>query len=932
MALMLRMAWADARRHRLRTFLATLLVALPSAAAVVWAAVSLGVPSSADAALRRVPSEAQARIVAMALPRTGRALPQPPEGFFVPPPAATNVSPASSAELAAVLPPGDRLHPFWTSGDLLLAKGAFDPFAAELDINATSIQSSILSEAGVEIMAMLRADLSAGREPAAHNEIALPARLAAQMSVALGDQVTLFGPPATGWMGAEGNIANALAGQSRSFAVVGLTDGSDDRMWATTGWLSASVGANSKGINNSYLLIGDEPLTWTQVQQLNNLQAWAISRHVLTNYPDDSELYPSKPDPQALMATMVGLVVTGLAALALLGFTITPAFTVTAEQSQRSLGLAAAAGASPRDLRRIITTQGVLVGLCGGLTGSLIGTVGGLMVIGMRFADDPAVELFPWWFSPIALAMGVLAGWASAIVPARRVAKVSVVHALAGRPITARPTTARLPWLGPVLVLAGVGLAIFSLRITPIDFTNPNVAPRTPASASLTIAAAIILVGAGALASLSLIFAAFDRLSSRLPVGARLGLGDARRHRSRAWPAAAAVLMVTMVATLLPISVESLHSNDRDSTNVLSPPGHLVAAPKAPVSDAFDAKVLDLGTELVADEVAIQARYRVHSWGYREKQPAALPTQTCPPGQSPNLLSRISRDAAFTCTTRMHDASYLIPWWLGGQSFVLDPEAIRSSGLPGAEHAADVLATGGVVVNAAFLIDQDDQVRLAIGVRDQATGLVPPDEQQTVPGAFIPGFAGDLAMSPATAERLGFELPRLVGEYWVTDKPVSRSELDRIDSHLHSSTSLLLVSDSRIGAWEPMQLIPLGCLIALALGATFISLALARTQTVPDLVTMAANGATPGFLRRFGAIQAGVLLAAGVPLGGLLGIALGAYWVAWRRQLGADGAWRLTVIPWPMLLGSWALICLGALIGATLIGRRLPPLTGRRLD
>lgn len=145
-------------------------------------------------------------------------------------------------------------------------------------------------------------------------------------------------------------------------------------------------------------------------------------------------------------------------------------------------------------------------------------------------------------------------------------------------------------------------------------------------------------------------------------------------------------------------------------------------------------------------------------------------------------------------------------------------------------------------------------------------------------------------------------------------------------------TSLLIITDTHITAWSATSLIELGLLIALALGATFISLALARTQTVPELATMAANGATPGFLRRFGAGQAAVLLAAGVPLGAALGIGLGSYWVAWLRQIGANGVWRLTVIPWSILLAIWAVIIMGALAGALMIGRRLPPLVRRRLD
>lgn len=321
-------------------------------------------------------------------------------------------------------------------------------------------------------------------------------------------------------------------------------------------------------------------------------------------------------------------------------------------------------------------------------------------------------------------------------------------------------------------MVAGIALAAWSLQSAPVDFTDPTVSPTASTWASLLSLAAILLVGFGALACLPLIFTAFDAISSRLPIGARLAFGDARRHRGRSWPAAAAVLVATMAVSLLAVSIASQDSNMREDSAVLSAPGHLLAAPQAPVSDAFDAKVLDLGAELVGEHEPILARYRVHAWDFSDPQPSAIATQSCPPGQYPMLASRLTRTEPFTCSPRLQDPGYSIPWWLGGQTFVLDAEAIRSSGLPNAEHAADVLAAGGVVVNASYLIDADDQVRVAVGSRDQSTGEIRPQTEISLPGAFIAGFAGDLAMTPETAARLGFGTPRLVGEFWVTEQPL----------------------------------------------------------------------------------------------------------------------------------------------------------------
>lgn len=93
-------------------------------------------------------------------------------------------------------------------------------------------------------------------------------------------------------------------------------------------------------------------------------------------------------------------------------------------------------------------------------------------------------------------------------------------------------------------------------------------------------------------------------------------------------------------------------------------------------------------------------------------------------------------------------------------------------------------------------------------------------------------------------------------------------------------------------------LLPLGLLAILAVAAVAISLLLARTQSVRDMATMHAVGATSSFLRRFTLIQAAVVLLAGLPLGMLAGLGLGFYQIAWNRRTGVGGVWLETVPLW----------------------------------
>lgn len=130
----------------------------------------------------------------------------------------------------------------------------------------------------------------------------------------------------------------------------------------------------------------------------------------------------------------------------------------------------------------------------------------------------------------------------------------------------------------------------------------------------------------------------------------------------------------------------------------------------------------------------------------------------------------------------------------------------------------------------------------------------------------------------------------------------------------------------------PAMLLPLALPATLAVAATAISLLLARPQSVRDLATMHAVGATGSFLRRFALIQAGVVLLSGVPLGMAAGLGLGFYQVAWNRRTGMGGAWLETVPLWGPQ-GAMVLAVVGAgLVTAWFIGRLPKEFARRGLD
>ena len=160
----LRMARRDAARHRMRTL----------------------------AALARIPAGAQAVITTTAIPRTWAPFPQLPEG--PPGPWIDDFSqvPASGAELAARLPAGNRLLPYWDSPELLVTSelrlapgeqttaGAGAETLAQLDLARVSVGR--LQEAGSAALALLVPGLATGHLPADSTEVVVTTSWAFEMS------------------------------------------------------------------------------------------------------------------------------------------------------------------------------------------------------------------------------------------------------------------------------------------------------------------------------------------------------------------------------------------------------------------------------------------------------------------------------------------------------------------------------------------------------------------------------------------------------------------------------------------------------------------------------------------------------------------------------------------------------------------------------
>src|SRR5262249_26639315 len=117
-------------------------------------------------------------------------------------------------------------------------------------------------------------------------------------------------------------------------------------------------------------------------------------------------------------------------------------FAVVAQRRLRQLGMLAAVGATQKQLRLVLLTNGAMVGAIAGV----IGTIAGLAVWGaLAPALEPAVDHridrlgLPWGLIALVVGLAVLGAIAAAWWPGRAVARLPVMLALSGRPPKPRP-------------------------------------------------------------------------------------------------------------------------------------------------------------------------------------------------------------------------------------------------------------------------------------------------------------------------------------------------------------------------------------------------------------------------------------------------------------------------------------------------------------
>ncbi|WP_129545466.1 ABC transporter permease family protein [Arthrobacter dokdonensis] len=724
-------------------------------------------------------------------------------------------------------------------------------------------------------------------------------------------------------------------------------------------------------------LVGERPLAWADAKGLNAKGVMLTSRDLILHPPGKVELgadaqFQYDNGRQGMIAgyALVGALI-GVLALLEVGLLAGAAFAVGARKQQRDLALLAASGAEGSMLRTTVTAGGLWMGLAGGASGAVLGTVAAVAtVLVMRtkgLAIFPGLHLM--WLPAVGLVLlGVAAGLVAAMVPARAVAKQATLAALkSGR--TADVPSKWTPRIGAGLLLLSALAMVAAGIVAFLVRGSVKSHELFPLIGGLIIAGAVLLV-AGLIFLTGRIIAVLTTHTGWLPVPLRLAARDAARNRGRTVPAVASVLAAATLAGALIVGVASMTQKMNDEhlwqynqnqtslqLEYLKPtdgpvPGTASATPMAPVPVKVDAGLL---AKAVVEEMGPETRTLVlkgvqRSDGCYEDMAAGDKGATCidwdlaePPANRCALAADYlpANLDDWRCKGSMSQPNYgygLPPIVVGGEA-----ELNALLGRAPSPEARAMLHDGGMVLtNEIYLSEDGTATIISHDAHDQpsytmgpgSTGhqylrtVYKPLTAQTLPAMVDApekniGFYG--VVSPETASRL--KLP-VSEKYMLVSPPklLSQAENDKVNaalapfyggySHFYQERGL----DTPIGLilW---LIVGGGALVTLSAAGITAGLALADGRN--DHATLASIGADTRLRKAFAGSQ--TLMTA--LLGAVLGLFAGAVptVVVLSLQRGFP-----VVLPW---LQMGALVILVPLFGAAaawVLTRGKLPMTRRQ--
>ena len=255
-------------------------------------------------------------------------------------------------------------------------------------------------------------------------------------------------------------------------------------------------------------------------------------------------------------------------------------FTVLAQRRLRSIGMLGAQGATGANVGLVVSANGFITGVVGAAAGFALGLAAWLAY--RPHAETGAHHVIgafhlPWLVIFASMALAVLAAFLAAVRPARAIARVPIVAALAGRPPA--PRRARR-WTGP----AGVGLivlAFFLIGLASEQSTSPAAEAGNNSTLFLALIAGLIVLCVGVVLFAPTCLALLARATRRAPIVVRLALRDLARYRARSGAALGAIGLSVIIAVIICVVAAARFGNALDYVGPNLASNQLIVYPAA---------------------------------------------------------------------------------------------------------------------------------------------------------------------------------------------------------------------------------------------------------------------------------------------------------------------------------------------------------------
>ncbi|KGN34378.1 hypothetical protein N802_12020 [Knoellia sinensis KCTC 19936] len=735
----------------------------------------------------------------------------------------------------------------------------------------------------------------------------------------------------------SGELTIRAASEDRKVTVVGTAE-----VPPQGGWMSHDIVTPEPFVDDSFgsggwILLGDEPVTWSKVRDLNRHGIVVWSEEVLRNPPPVSELSLEQQSLMEFDDDRMGsfVAIGGALLLVITTLLVGPAFAVSAARQRRTLALSASNGATTAQLRHTVLAQALVLGVISALAGAGLGVAAAWAAsrqpVLARTLDVTGPFEVPVVPVVVTTAAAMVSAVIAALLPARRLGRLDIVGVMKGQNVSPRPSRI-LFVIGAALAALG-GFAVISLAARQSSMNNGGDEVR------IVFATVALVVGAVMLSPVILVGIA--RISSRLPVSLRMATRDAGRQRTRSVPAIAAILAGVAVLTMTLIASGSDEEQSRREYVAQNLPG--------------DTTVFAGGTNLDAAAVErISADFRAIRPGLVVSPVAAIdsgdpmmnsvnpvpPTKpydvkavnVVPPGCT---AKQTVFDVGFNWTESVQSppcqriGTHGVSGTGSSMNFVAPDEMRRRLTAIGQTAAIPAVLDGAVVVarppgspsmltdgtisvmTASQTVDpaENEIVDPSADLRDIRTESIPAIEVELTESTLGALLNSSLLGTLETANAQGWPVRTHQLTMFDPAGPISQDLSDQLGFGVADEV-YLVTERGFVSELGPIIAVLLGIFTLLLLVITLTSTALTLAEQENDQATLAALGSGRGTRRIMAAAQAFVLCLIGAVLGIAVGIVPGialAYPLTARTWDPLTGMEKfgdpVLVFPWLVLLG-----------------------------